>query len=138
MRYVGYTGEYDEWRKMDELVTVDQYEEEDDSNLVLSPAAVKFCLFEELASRIKSLSFSGRKANPICSIVLSFDSLHFDSLIVRGTRKETKGSREIYSLTSLTKLCPQPSGLWPLGFGHTYQANPLCPCYNYYMYIDSL
>ena len=30
--------------------------------------------------------------------------MHFDSLIVRGTRKETKGSREIYSLTSLTKL----------------------------------
>ena len=23
--------------------------------------------------------------------------------------------------------------LRPLGFGHTYQANPLCPCYNYYM-----
>ena len=21
----------------------------------------------------------------------------------------------------------------PSGFGHTYQANPLCPCYNYYM-----
>ena len=24
--------------------------------------------------------------------------------------------------------------LWSLGFGHTYQANPSCPCYNYYIY----
>ena len=22
-----------------------------------------------------------------------------------------------------------------LGLGHIYQANPSCPCYNYYMYI---
>ena len=22
-----------------------------------------------------------------------------------------------------------------LGFGHIYQANPSCPCYNYYIYI---
>ena len=23
----------------------------------------------------------------------------------------------------------------PLGLGHIYQANPSCPCYNYYIYI---
>ena len=25
----------------------------------------------------------------------------------------------------------------PSGFGHTYQANPSCPCYNYYIYKTS-
>ena len=105
VRYVGYSDEYDEWRRMDEIVTVDDHEDEDLAPSELSStAAIKFCLFEELASRIKSLLFASRKASPICSIVLSFDSLHFDSLVVRGTNKETKGTREIYSLTSLTKL----------------------------------
>jgi len=28
---------------------------------------------------------------------------------------------------------PSALGLRPSGFGHTYQANPLCPCYNYYL-----
>ena len=45
---------------MDEIVTVDQHEEEEDNSDLapsqLSPMAeMKFCLFEELASRIKSL-----------------------------------------------------------------------------------
>jgi len=35
-------------------------------------------------------------------------------------------------------VCPQPLGLWPSGFGHTCQANPSCPCYNYYMYTISV
>ena len=32
-------------------------------------------------------------------------------------------------------LGPQPSSLRPLGFGHTYQPNHSCPCYNYQMYV---
>ena len=27
------------------------------------------------------------------------------------------------------------SALGPAGLGHIYQANPLCPCYNYYIYV---
>ena len=27
-------------------------------------------------------------------------------------------------------------GLAALGLGHIYQANPSCPCYNYYIYIS--
>ena len=94
--YVGYSDKYDEWRRIDEIVTVDHYEEEDNSDFVLSQlpsmAAVKSSLFE-VSSRIKSLLFSSRKTSPICSVVLSFDLLYFDSLAVRGTRKETKGTR---------------------------------------------
>ena len=29
VRYVGYSDEYDEWRRMDEIVTVDDHEDED-------------------------------------------------------------------------------------------------------------
>ena len=62
VRYVGYSDKYDEWRRMDEIVTVDHYEEEDNSDFVpsqlLSMATAKFCLLEELASKIKSLLFS--------------------------------------------------------------------------------
>ena len=92
VRYVGYSDKYDEWRRMDKIVTVDHYKEENYSDFVPSQlpsmAAVKFCLLEELANRIKSLLLSSRKTSPVCSVVLSFDSLHFDSLVVRGTRKD--------------------------------------------------
>ena len=105
VRYIGYSDEYDEWRRIDEIVSI---EDENDSDLAPSEpsptASMKFCLFDELACRIKSLLFSSRKASPICSIVLSFDPLHFDSLVIRGTKKETKGTKEIYSLSCLTKL----------------------------------
>jgi len=63
-----------------------------------------FCLFVELASKIKSQLFTSRKANPVCSVVVSFNSVHFNSLAIRGFKKQTKGTREIYSITSLTKL----------------------------------
>ena len=46
VRYVGYSDEYDEWRRMDEIVTVDHHEDEDNSDLVPSElsltTAIKF------------------------------------------------------------------------------------------------
>ena len=35
---------------------------------------------------------------------MSFDSLHFEALIWRGVRNGTKGKREAYGLSSLSKL----------------------------------
>jgi len=108
--YVGYGDEFDEWRRMEDVVTI-QESEEDIGDLVPSQLLKmskskpeKFCLFEELASKIKSQLFSSRKGNPLCNIVVTFDSVHFDSLAVRGTKREVKGNREVYSLPSLTKL----------------------------------
>ena len=48
MRYIGYSDEYDEWRRIEEIVTVDEDEEENDSDLAPSQlsaptAAMKFC-----------------------------------------------------------------------------------------------
>lgn len=100
--YIGFSDEYDEWRRLEDIVTVEEEEEED--NDCLAPSRLKFCLFEELACRIKLLLFSSRKASPVCSVNMSFDRVHFDSLAMRGIRKETKGKKEVYSLSSLSKL----------------------------------
>ena len=101
--YIGFSDEYDEWRRLEDIVTVEEEEEEEDNDS-LAPSRLKFCLFEELACRIKSLLFSSRKASPVCSVNMSFDRVHFDSLVMRGIRKETKGKKEVYSLGSLSKL----------------------------------
>jgi len=55
VRYVGYSDDYDECREINEILIID---EEGTENLVpflqLPTIAVKFCLFGELVSRIKS------------------------------------------------------------------------------------
>ena len=65
-------------------------------------SCLKFCLFEELASQIKLSLVSSRKGDPVCSIVMSFDTLHFEALIRRGA--SNGGKREVYGLSSLSKL----------------------------------
>jgi len=91
-------------------VSIDDDEEDDNSAQPMAittakPVERRFCLFAELTSKIKAQLFTSRKANPVCSIVVSFDSVHFDSFTIRGFKRETKGAREIYSVTSLTKFC---------------------------------
>ena len=44
----------------------------------------QFCLYDELRSRIKSLLLSQRKADPVCHISMSFDTIYFDGLIRRS------------------------------------------------------
>ena len=104
--YIGFTDEYDEWRRLEDIVTVEEEEEykEEEDNAYSAPSQLKFCLFEELACRIKLLLFSSRKGSPVCSVSMSFDRVHFDSLVMRGIRKETKGKKDVYSLDSLSKL----------------------------------
>ena len=108
--YVGYGDEFDEWRRVEEVVSIDDDEEVDSSarpmavTTTTKPVERRFCLFEELSCKIKTQLLTSRKANPVCSIVVSFDFVHFDSLAIRGFKRDTKGTREIYSVTSLTKL----------------------------------
>lgn len=107
VRYIGYSRKYDEWRKADDIVEVNESDsrlDEETSSLLGWNQLSKFCLFEELACQIKSLLVSNRKADPVCSIVMSFDSLHFEALIRRGARNGTKGKWELYGLSSLSKL----------------------------------
>ena len=103
--YIGYSDKYNEWRRLEDIVNVEEGEEEEENNC-LAPSHLsysKFCLFEELACRIKSLLISRRKSSPVCSVTMSFDLVHFESLVLRGIRNETKG-KNTYSLTSLLKL----------------------------------
>ena len=87
--YIGFSDEYDEWRRLEDIVNIEEDEEEEE-NVYLAPSRLKFCLLEEVACWIKSLLFSSRKASPVCSVIMSFDRVHFDLLVIRGIRKETK------------------------------------------------
>ena len=107
VRYIGYGRKYDEWRKTDDIIDLNEdcNSDEETSPLLGSNQLSKFCLFEELACRIKSSLVSNIKADPVCSIVMSFDSLHFEALIRRGTRNGgARGRQEVYGLSSLSKL----------------------------------
>ena len=108
VRDIGYSKKYDEWREADDIIDLnasDNWDEETESGaeLLLGKRELsKFCLFEELVSQIKfSLVFS-RKGDPVCSIVISFDTLHFEALIQRST--SNGGKLEVYGLSSLSKL----------------------------------
>ena len=61
-------------------------------------------MFEKLACWIKLSLVCNRKADPVWAIIMSFDSLHFEVLIQWGVRNGTKGKRETYGLSSLSKL----------------------------------
>ena len=105
VRYIGYSDKHNEWRRLEGIVNVEEGEEEKENDC-LAPSRFsysKFCLFEELACRVKSLFISRRKSSPVCSVTMSFNLVHFESLVLRGIGNETKGENA-YSLTSLLKL----------------------------------
>ena len=84
VRCIGYGSKYDEWRRLDDIVNLEDSDENLEEPQIsdgkqLSPVS-KFNLFEELACAIKSSLFSCRKGDPVCSIDLSFDGLHFEAL----------------------------------------------------------
>ena len=72
------------------------------STEVIGAVLKPFSLYEELTYRIKSLSWSSRKGDPICCVSMSFDTIRFDGLIRRGTL--VKGQSSEYTVTTLTKL----------------------------------
>jgi len=49
------------------------------------PSFLNLTDFEELAYQVKSLLSSQRKGDPKCRTVMSFDTVSFDSLIVRSS-----------------------------------------------------
>ena len=117
VHYVGYDSRFDEWRPKSDLIDLN-----DDTSLnrvegnelsenledivvfngPVSIVAKPFSLYEELAYRIKSLFLSTRKGDPVCCTSMTFDTIHFDDLIRRGTL--VKGQQTVYTLSPLTKL----------------------------------
>ena len=109
VRYIGYSSTYDEWRLKDEIVQLSDAESSSEENdCSESPAqSIHFCLFQELALRIKSLLNSSRKGDPICRSVMPFDALSFDSLIIRSRPLPKAGlnsRRQVYTIASMIKL----------------------------------
>ena len=115
VRYVGYGSEYDEWRSKEDIVDLHKEESDpssdeshnDDSDVLSSLCKrTQFCLYDELGSRIKSLLLSNRKADPVCRISMTFDTIYFDGLIARSKAvpKSRRSSSQVYTVPTLSKL----------------------------------
>ena len=63
---------------------------------------LSFVFSKNLRAKLNSPLVSGRKGDPVCSIVVSFDTLRFEALIRRGA--SNGGKWEVYGLSSLSKL----------------------------------
>ena len=111
VRYIGYSSDFDEWRRKDDIVELSDDEsssESDGGSRQRSLGSLqRFCLFEELALRIKELLISSRKKDPMCRIVMSFDRMSFDSLLIRATlvpKAGTRTKRSVYSIQHMTQF----------------------------------
>ena len=118
VRYIGYGEDFDEWRKEEDIVNLEEDDSSADGTPPFScqpelPTFTKYCLYKEIAFRIKSMLYSNRKADPLCSILMSFDTVHFEGLIRRGIRRnEVGGKKEMYGLALLTKLDDLLGEMW--------------------------
>ena len=105
VRYIGYSSDFDEWRARDDIVELSDSESDSDSKQRPSGTIQRFCLFEELTLRIKELLISRRKGDPVCHIVMSFDRMSFDSLVIRGTVPKAGSSRrQVYTISHMTQF----------------------------------
>ena len=108
--YIGYDDEYNEWRPSDDIVDLSTManlwmnrQVKLGETLVPIPSQ-QFCLYNELALKIKSLLISNRKADPQCKLIMTFDKLCYDGLLYRGVPVKKHGYKEIYTVISLSKL----------------------------------
>ena len=90
VRYIGYGEDYDEWRLLEDIVELndvinDSSSGDEEAEVVTSTTAVqvgKFCLYEELAYRIKSY----RTPQEQGILYARLDVVYFEGLIRRGTQ----------------------------------------------------
>ena len=108
VRYLGYDSSHDEWRKRDDIVQLDESDdcsEEEYSAEIESSIVHPFSLYDELATKIKTLLNSGRKGDPVCSITMSFDPIYFEGLARRGSALPSgSGRRQYHTVKVLTHL----------------------------------
>lgn len=118
VHYIGYGNEHNEWRSRSDIVELNGEESESNCDELeshdgetTSVALTKrmnrqFCLYDELRSRIKSLLSSQRKADPVCHISMSFDTIYFEGLIRRSKILPTsqRSKKQVNTLPTLSKL----------------------------------
>ena len=114
INYIGYSNEWDEWRRREDIIELNDEDtgDEDDRSMVDNCAMQQLLqmsplnLYEQLATNIKSQLVSYRKRSPYCRISMNFDCIYFEGLIQRGlVISRTKHLRQqVYTVTRLSKL----------------------------------
>ena len=64
----------------------------------------RFCFYNELRNNIKSMLVVKRKDDSVCTIVMNFDKVYFEGRIRRGVKTNGMRNRDMYQLSSLSKL----------------------------------
>ena len=120
VRYIGYSSECDEWRSRKDIVHLNDEEsssssdESDGADLSQLPRKrIKlFCLYEELASRVKSLLVSCSKADLVYHVNMGFDTIFFDELIRQSATQQRSSQRQVYTIPILSKLDDTLGNRW--------------------------
>ena len=111
--YIGYGSEWDEWRRREDIIELDDEDAGDQDDHSMDCCAMRqslqmspLNLYEQLATNIKAQLVSYRKRNPYSRISMNFDSIYFEGLIQRGSviprTKHLK--QQVYTVTRLSKF----------------------------------
>ena len=105
MRYIGYGRDYDEWRLEEEVVDLNKESSSNNSEAgdvqFTGPVPCRISLFEELAYRIKTLLTSSRKGDPNCRIIMPFDQVSFDALVMRCSIFNGSSKCKVYRVPNM-------------------------------------
>jgi len=116
VRYIGYGREYDEWRLEGEVV--DLNEESSSSNSKAGdaqfrgPVPCRISVYEELAFKIKTLLTSSCKGDPYCRIIMPFDQVSFDALVMRCSIFNRSSKHQVYRVPDMLKLNDLLGEIW--------------------------
>ena len=110
--YIGYGSEWDEWRRREDLIELNEEDVDDEDDAMDSCAMQQSLqmsplnLYEQLATNIKLQLVSYRKRNPYCRISMNFNSIYFEGLIQRGSViSRTKHlKKQVYTVTNFSKF----------------------------------
>jgi len=118
IRYIGYGSQFDEWRQRSEIVELSE-NDTDDGNEQPSMAAssttksntpprlMPYSLVVVVAHRIKDLLISSRRGSPVCTFIMPFDKVVFDSLAIRGVVERCevhRPTRKTYTIPHLNSF----------------------------------
>ena len=104
VHYVGYGRKYDEWKKRDELVVLDDESAESREDSDDEKAYVPLSVYKSLADRIKLSLSSNRRSAPSVRIEIPFDRVTIEGALAKcGTRKGS-GKRVQYTIREYKAL----------------------------------
>ena len=102
--YVGYRRKFNEWKKRDELVVLDDKSTELSEDSDNEEAYVPLSLYKILADRIKLSLSSNRRSAPSVRIDIPFNRVMFEGVLAKcGTRKGS-GKRVRYTVQEYKAL----------------------------------